>query len=186
MRFARRSVAAWERQRPRPVHREFAIRPGSGGKGLHNGGDGVVRDVECRAPLNFSVSTERRSIQPYGMKRSRSQMDSISKGIGQRNGICNGLINIRMIRLIEDSFRLLVWISVLVSRFSARNRNSFPSSWSGRRGLLGCTYPSRRIRSRHSKSDRESHTAFKDKDLFNRARKMMQSFTSVLFLPVAG
>lgn len=49
------------------ILREFAIRPGSGGKGLHNGGDGVVRDIECRAPLSFSVITERRSIQPYGM-----------------------------------------------------------------------------------------------------------------------
>lgn len=49
------------------ILREFAIRPDSGGKGLHRGGDGVVRDIECRAPLSFSVITERRSIQPYGM-----------------------------------------------------------------------------------------------------------------------
>ncbi|KAG2414843.1 5-oxoprolinase [Aspergillus terreus] len=47
--------------------REFAIRPGTGGGGLHRGGDGVVRDIECRAPLSFSVITERRSVPPYGM-----------------------------------------------------------------------------------------------------------------------
>ncbi|KAL4891114.1 Hydantoinase B/oxoprolinase-domain-containing protein [Aspergillus ambiguus] len=49
------------------ILREFAIRPGTGGNGLRRGGDGVVRDIECRAPLSFSVITERRSIPPYGM-----------------------------------------------------------------------------------------------------------------------
>ncbi|KAL3462736.1 Hydantoinase B/oxoprolinase-domain-containing protein [Aspergillus heterothallicus] len=50
------------------ILREFAIRPGTGGRGSRNGGDGVVRDIECRAPLSFSVITERRSIAPYGME----------------------------------------------------------------------------------------------------------------------
>ncbi|KAA8648015.1 uncharacterized protein ATNIH1004_003898 [Aspergillus tanneri] len=49
------------------ILREFAIRPSTGGKGRHNGGDGVIRDIECRAPLSFSAITERRSIPPYGM-----------------------------------------------------------------------------------------------------------------------
>ncbi|GKZ76276.1 hypothetical protein AnigIFM56816_005255 [Aspergillus niger] len=49
------------------ILREFAIRPGTGGKGMNKGGDGVVRDIECRAPLSFSVITERRSVAPYGM-----------------------------------------------------------------------------------------------------------------------
>ncbi|KAJ5094189.1 hypothetical protein N7456_010050 [Penicillium angulare] len=50
------------------ILREFAIREGTGGKGHHHGGSGVVRDIECRAPLTFSVITERRSIPPYGME----------------------------------------------------------------------------------------------------------------------
>ncbi|KAL3486704.1 Hydantoinase B/oxoprolinase-domain-containing protein [Aspergillus germanicus] len=50
------------------ILREFAIRRGTGGRGAKNGGDGVVRDIECRAPLSFSVITERRSIAPYGMQ----------------------------------------------------------------------------------------------------------------------
>ncbi|CBF78035.1 hypothetical protein AN8779.2 [Aspergillus nidulans FGSC A4] len=50
------------------ILREFAIRRGTGGKGMHDGGDGVVRDIECRAPLSFSVITERRSVPPYGME----------------------------------------------------------------------------------------------------------------------
>lgn len=49
------------------VLREFAIRAGTGGKGHNDGGDGVVRDIECRVPLTFSVITERRSFAPYGM-----------------------------------------------------------------------------------------------------------------------
>jgi 5-oxoprolinase (ATP-hydrolysing) len=48
--------------------REFSIRRGSGGNGRHRGGDGAIRDIECRAPLKFSVITERRSIQPYGLE----------------------------------------------------------------------------------------------------------------------
>ncbi|KAL4967002.1 Hydantoinase B/oxoprolinase-domain-containing protein [Aspergillus stella-maris] len=47
--------------------REFSIRKGSGGRGKYNGGDGVVRDFECRAPLTFSMISERRVNRPYGM-----------------------------------------------------------------------------------------------------------------------
>jgi 5-oxoprolinase (ATP-hydrolysing) len=49
------------------ILREFAIRNGSGGKGRFNGGDGAIRDIECRAPIRFSVITERRAVAPYGM-----------------------------------------------------------------------------------------------------------------------
>ncbi|KAJ6172219.1 5-oxoprolinase (ATP-hydrolyzing) [Penicillium chermesinum] len=48
--------------------REFSIRRGSGGRGKFNGGCGVVRDFECRAPLTFSMISERRVNQPYGME----------------------------------------------------------------------------------------------------------------------
>jgi 5-oxoprolinase (ATP-hydrolysing) len=50
------------------ILREFSIREGSGGKGVHSGGNGVVRDIECRAPLKFSVITERRVVAPYGLE----------------------------------------------------------------------------------------------------------------------
>lgn len=52
--------------------REFSIREGSGGNGMHRGGNGVIRDMECRAPLKFSVITERRVTEPYGMKGGES------------------------------------------------------------------------------------------------------------------
>lgn len=47
--------------------REFSIRKGSGGKGAHPGGDGVVRDIEFRVPMQVSILSERRVYHPYGM-----------------------------------------------------------------------------------------------------------------------
>ena len=47
--------------------REFSIREGSGGKGKHRGGDGLVREVEFLAPLNMAILSERRVFAPYGL-----------------------------------------------------------------------------------------------------------------------
>ncbi|KAI0202014.1 hydantoinase B/oxoprolinase [Astrocystis sublimbata] len=47
--------------------REFSIRKGSGGKGQHRGGDGVVRDIEFRIPVQVSILSERRVYHPYGL-----------------------------------------------------------------------------------------------------------------------
>ncbi|KIW85545.1 hypothetical protein Z517_00937 [Fonsecaea pedrosoi CBS 271.37] len=47
--------------------REFSIRAGSGGAGRHRGGDGCVRDIEIRRPMQVSILSERRVIAPYGM-----------------------------------------------------------------------------------------------------------------------
>lgn len=49
------------------ILREFSIRSGTGGAGVHKGGEGAIRDIECRSPLRFSVITERRVTAPYGM-----------------------------------------------------------------------------------------------------------------------
>ena len=48
--------------------REFSLRRGSGGKGQHNGGDGVIRDIEFRIPVQVSILSERRVYHPYGLK----------------------------------------------------------------------------------------------------------------------
>ncbi|KAL2115628.1 hypothetical protein VTJ04DRAFT_9883 [Mycothermus thermophilus] len=56
----------FERRYP-VILREFSIRRGSGGKGQHRGGDGVVRDIEFRIPLQVSILSERRVYRPYGM-----------------------------------------------------------------------------------------------------------------------
>ena len=47
---------------------QFAIRRGSGGAGLHAGGDGVVRRIEFLEPLDVSLVTSRRGpYPPYGL-----------------------------------------------------------------------------------------------------------------------
>ncbi|KAI1176543.1 hydantoinase B/oxoprolinase [Nemania sp. FL0916] len=56
----------FERRYP-VILREFSIRKGSGGRGQHRGGDGVVRDIEFRIPLQVSILSERRVYRPYGL-----------------------------------------------------------------------------------------------------------------------
>ena len=45
----------------------FAIRRGSGGKGKHRGGDGVVRRVKFREAMTAAILSGHRRIPPYGM-----------------------------------------------------------------------------------------------------------------------
>ncbi len=47
--------------------RRFAIRKGSGGEGKWRGGDGLVREIEFLAPLDFSILSQHRVSAPYGM-----------------------------------------------------------------------------------------------------------------------
>ncbi|CZR60503.1 5-oxoprolinase [Phialocephala subalpina] len=47
--------------------REFSLRAGSGGKGKHKGGNGVIRDIEFRIPVQVSILSERRVYHPYGL-----------------------------------------------------------------------------------------------------------------------
>jgi 5-oxoprolinase (ATP-hydrolysing) len=56
----------FEKRYPVILH-EFSIRKGSGGKGRNRGGDGCVRDIEVRRPMQVSILSERRVIPPYGM-----------------------------------------------------------------------------------------------------------------------
>jgi 5-oxoprolinase (ATP-hydrolysing) len=51
-----------------PVRVErFAVRPGSGGRGRHRGGDGVVRALRFLEPMRLSVLTQHRVEAPFGM-----------------------------------------------------------------------------------------------------------------------
>jgi len=49
------------------ILKEFSIRPGSGGVGQYNGGDGVVRKLQFVEPMEASILSERRLIKPFGM-----------------------------------------------------------------------------------------------------------------------
>ncbi|WPH00397.1 Hypothetical protein R9X50_00322400 [Acrodontium crateriforme] len=47
--------------------REFSLRKDSHGAGQHKGGDGCIRDIEFRIPVQVSILSERRVYHPYGM-----------------------------------------------------------------------------------------------------------------------
>ncbi len=45
----------------------YTLRSGSGGNGLHRGGDGLIRDLEFLCPATVTVLSERRQRAPYGL-----------------------------------------------------------------------------------------------------------------------
>ncbi|OAK99073.1 hypothetical protein IQ06DRAFT_337497 [Phaeosphaeriaceae sp. SRC1lsM3a] len=61
------------------VLRQFGLRPQSGGKGLYNGGEGMVRDIEFRVPVKCSILSERRSRNPYGLEGGGSGATGLNK-----------------------------------------------------------------------------------------------------------
>jgi N-methylhydantoinase B len=58
-------VEALEAEFPLRV-RELTVRRGSGGDGLHRGGDGIAREIEALAPMRFTLLSERRRHPPRG------------------------------------------------------------------------------------------------------------------------
>ena len=58
-------IEALEREFPLLV-REYSLRRGSGGEGLHRGGDGVVRELEALREMTYSLIAERRRHRPRG------------------------------------------------------------------------------------------------------------------------
>jgi N-methylhydantoinase B len=58
-------VEALEREHPLLIER-YELRRGSGGEGLHRGGDGVVRAYRILEPMRVSVMSERRRHPPRG------------------------------------------------------------------------------------------------------------------------
>jgi N-methylhydantoinase B len=71
---------------------EYGLRRGSGGAGVHRGGDGVVRELEALATLRYSLITERRRHPPPGAgggepgRRGRNLLDGVElppKAIGR-------------------------------------------------------------------------------------------------------
>jgi 5-oxoprolinase (ATP-hydrolysing) len=45
----------------------FGIRRGSGGKGRHRGGDGVIRKIRFREAMTAAILSGHRKVAPYGM-----------------------------------------------------------------------------------------------------------------------
>jgi N-methylhydantoinase B len=51
---------------------EYAIRRGSGGAGVHWGGDGIIREIKMLAETELNVLSERRKYRPYGLKGGKA------------------------------------------------------------------------------------------------------------------
>jgi N-methylhydantoinase B len=45
----------------------YGLRRGSGGRGQHRGGDGIIRSLQFLSPATLTVLSERRRIAPYGL-----------------------------------------------------------------------------------------------------------------------
>lgn len=68
---------------PVRIHR-YALRHGSGGRGLRRGGDGLVREYEFLAPAQLTLLTERRRRGPWGLAGGDAGMPGQNRLNGQR------------------------------------------------------------------------------------------------------
>src|SRR5208282_2949547 len=46
---------------------KYALRHGSGGTGLHRGGEGIVREIELLTDATVTLLADRRRTRPYGL-----------------------------------------------------------------------------------------------------------------------
>ena len=62
----------------------YGIRRGSGGQGLHSGGNGIIREYEFLEPTELSLLTERRKFAPWGLSGGAEGKSGINSLNGQR------------------------------------------------------------------------------------------------------
>jgi len=46
---------------------DYSIRRGTGGQGVHTGGDGIVREIQLQSKAEITILSERRKLPPYGL-----------------------------------------------------------------------------------------------------------------------
>lgn len=78
------------------IVRQFKEKENSGGKGKHNGGNGVIREFQFTEDVTVSLLTERRVYSSYGLKGGSNgavgrniliDRSGVSKNIGGKNTI---------------------------------------------------------------------------------------------------
>jgi N-methylhydantoinase B len=47
--------------------RRYSLRHGTGGQGMHSGGDGIVREIELLTEADATILSDRRRFRPYGL-----------------------------------------------------------------------------------------------------------------------
>ena len=60
-------IEALEHDFPVTVRR-YSLRRGSGGRGRHSGGDGIIRELEFHATADLTLLADRRESRPYGLQ----------------------------------------------------------------------------------------------------------------------
>jgi len=65
--------------------KKFSIRKGSGGKGVHHGGDGIIRELELLTDCQVTLLSERRKFPPYGLAGGGA--GECGENIFVRNGV---------------------------------------------------------------------------------------------------
>jgi 5-oxoprolinase (ATP-hydrolysing) len=76
-----------EQRYPVILH-EFSLRRGSGGRGKHHGGDGVIRELEfLEDGIQVSLLTERRVFQPYGLEGGEPGARGLNLWIRTKRGV---------------------------------------------------------------------------------------------------
>lgn len=93
-------VESLEMHYPLRLHR-YEIRHGSGGRGLHDGGAGIVREYEFLDHAQLSLLTERRLLQPWGLKGG-------SPGLQGRNSLNGEPLPAKCSIAVEQGDRLLI------------------------------------------------------------------------------
>jgi 5-oxoprolinase (ATP-hydrolysing) len=63
----------------------FSVRAGSGGRGAHRGGDGVVRRVQFLAPMTAAILSNRRRVAPFGLSGGAAGATGASR-VERRDG----------------------------------------------------------------------------------------------------
>ncbi|MGY8845354.1 MAG: hydantoinase B/oxoprolinase family protein, partial [Gammaproteobacteria bacterium] len=86
------SIEIMEKNYPIIINR-YALRTESGGKGLHNGGEGLIREYQILEPTKVTLLTERRILPPTGHFHGENG----SLGINKLNGeIIEGKVELEL------------------------------------------------------------------------------------------
>jgi N-methylhydantoinase B len=63
---------------PIRIHR-YGLRVGSGGRGSHSGGEGVIREIELLSDAEVTIISERRRFRPYGLHGGEAGLPGINQ-----------------------------------------------------------------------------------------------------------
>ena len=89
-------VEALENYLPLKI-RAYGLRKGSGGKGAHRGGEGIVREYEFLVPAALTIMSERRRFAPYGVRGGRPGAKGKNTVFSQgRKKVLGSKVNIKL------------------------------------------------------------------------------------------